>query len=94
VSFIRIYTDEETNFAMTKFLDPLIQDVVEKLKSAEVQASLESHILRPMISRVLSILYPYLFGIMLLWLMMFVCLAMILLILIRGSLADVLMLRK
>ena len=79
---------------MTKFLDPLIQDVLEKLRSPDVQASLENQVLRPMISRILSILYPYLFGIMLLWLMMFVCLALILLILVRGSIADILSLRK
>jgi hypothetical protein len=75
---------------MTKFLDPLIQDVLEKLKSPDLQASLEKEVLRPMISRILNILYPYLFGVMLLWLMMFVCLAMILLILVRGSLVDIL----
>jgi hypothetical protein len=75
---------------MTKFLDPLIQDLIEKLKSPDLQASLESEVLRPMISRILNILYPYLFGVMLLWLMMFVCLAMILLILVRGSLMDIL----
>ena len=79
---------------MTKFLDPLIQDVLEKIRSPDIQASLEEQVLRPMISRILSILYPYLFGIMLLWLMMFICLALILLILVRGSLADVLSLRK
>jgi len=79
---------------MTKFLDPLIQDVIEKLKAPEVQASIESQFLRPMISRVLNILYPYLFGVMLLWLMMFVCLALILLILVRGSLVDILNIRK
>jgi len=75
---------------MTKFLDPLIQDLIEKLKSPDLQASLESEVLRPMISRILNILYPYLFGVMLLWLMMFVCLALILLILVRGSLLDIL----
>lgn len=79
---------------MTKFLDPLIQDVLEKIRSPDVQESLENQVLRPMISRILNILYPYLFGVMLLWLMMFVCLALILLILVRGSLADVLSLRK
>jgi len=79
---------------MTKFLDPLIQDVLEKLRSPDVQESIENQVLRPMISRILNILYPYLFGIMLLWLMMFVCLALILLILVRGSLADILSLRK
>ena len=78
---------------MTKFLDPLIQDILEKVKSPDVQSSIEVHVLRPIISRILSILYPYLFGIMLLWLMMFLCLALILLILIRGSLVDVLSLR-
>jgi len=75
---------------MTKFLDPLIQDVIEKLKSADMQSALETEVLRPLISRVLNILYPYLFGVMLLWLMMFVCLALILIILVRGSLMDVL----
>jgi hypothetical protein len=79
---------------MTKFLDPLIQDVLEKLRSPDVQTSLETQVLRPMISRILNILYPYLFGVMLLWLMMFICLALILLILVRGSLADILSLRK
>ena len=79
---------------MTKFLDPLIQDVLEILRSPDIQASLEDQVLRPMISRILSILYPYLFGVMLLWLMMFVCLALILLILVRGSLADIISLRK
>jgi hypothetical protein len=75
---------------MTKFLDPLIQDILEKFKSPDLQASLESEVLKPMISRILNILYPYLFGVMLLWLMMFVCLALILLILVRGSLVDIL----
>jgi len=79
---------------MTKFLDPLIQDIMEKLKSPDVQSSLETQVLRPMISRILNILYPYIFGIMLLWLMMFVCLALILLILVRGSLADIVGFRK
>ena len=79
---------------MTTFLDPLIQDVLEKLKAPDIQASIESQVLRPMIARILHILYPYLFGIMLLWLMMFVCLALILLILVRGSLVDILNIRK
>ena len=79
---------------MAKFLDPLIQDILEKLKSPDVQSSFENQVLRPMISRILNILYPYIFGVMLLWLMMFVCLALILLILVRGSLADIVGFRK
>jgi hypothetical protein len=74
---------------MSKLLNPLFQDILDHVRSPEVQASLETNILKPIMIRILHILYPYLFGIMLLWLMMFVCLAMILLILVRGSLIDV-----
>jgi len=68
---------------------PIIQDILDTLKSAEVQSSLEDNILRPLLSRILHILYPYIFGVMLVWLMMFLCLALILLILVQGSLADI-----
>lgn len=73
---------------MSKMLEPLFQDILEQMRTPEVQTTLEVHILKPLMVRILHILYPYLFGIMLLWLMMFVCLALILLILVRGSLAD------
>ena len=76
---------------MTNFLNPLIHDILEKLRSPEIQSSLETQLLRPIITRILYILYPYILGVMLLWLMMFVCLALILLILIRGSLGDILL---
>lgn len=73
---------------MSKLLEPLFQDILEQMRTPEVQTTLETHILKPLMVRILHILYPYFFGIMLLWLMMFVCLAMILLILVRGSLVD------
>lgn len=73
---------------MGKFLDPLFQDILERMASPDVQSSLEVNIIRPMMLRILNILYPYIFGVMLLWLMMFVCLALILLILVRGSIVD------
>ena len=73
---------------MSKLLEPLFQDILEQMRTPEVQTTLEIHILKPLMVRILHILYPYIFGIMLLWLMMFVCLALILLILVRGSLAD------
>ena len=78
----------EDKFQMSKMLEPLFQDILEQMRSPDVQSTLEAQILKPLLVRVLHILYPYLFGIMLLWLMMFVCLALILLILLRGSLAD------
>lgn len=73
---------------MSKLLEPLFQDILEQMRTPEVQTTLEIHILKPLMVRILHILYPYLFGVMLMWLMMFVCLALILLILVRGSLAD------
>jgi hypothetical protein len=36
----------------------------------------------------MELIYPYLLGIMLLWVVMFVCVALILLILVRGSVAG------
>jgi hypothetical protein len=74
---------------MSKLLDSLLEDVSAQLKSPEVQATIETHIVRPVISSVLHILYPYLLGVMLLWLIMFVCVALILLILVRGSLVGI-----
>lgn len=71
---------------MNKLFTPLIADILEHLKSPEIQKALEIHVLRPIISTVLNIVYPYLLGVMVLWIIMFVCVAMILLILIRGSL--------
>ena len=73
---------------MSKLLDSLLEDILTHLKTPEVQSTLEVHILRPIISRVMHLLYPYLLGVMLLWLIMFVCVALILLILVRGSLTG------
>ena len=75
---------------MRKLLDPLVKDVLEQFQTPAVQEPLEEFVLRPLLQRILHLLYPYLFGVMLLWLMMFVCLALILLILVRGSLVDIL----
>ena len=71
---------------MNKLFGTLFADILEQLKSPEVQKLLEIHILRPVIGTILNIIYPYLVGIMVLWVIMFICLAMILLILVRGTL--------
>jgi hypothetical protein len=73
---------------MSKFFDALLKDVLEQLKTPEMQSAIETHIVRPVISTVLSMLYPYLLGVMLLWVIMFICVALILLILVRGSLIQ------
>jgi len=79
----------KTNLQGSKMLDSLWADILDKLKAPEVQRSLEVHIIRPVIASVLHILYPYILGVMLLWIIMFVCVALILLILVRGSLMDI-----
>ena len=71
---------------MNKLFGTLFADILEHLKSPEMQKILEIHILRPVIATILNIIYPYLVGIMVLWIIMFICLAMILLILVRGTL--------
>jgi hypothetical protein len=75
---------------MTKMFDSLLMDVAEQLKTPEAQTFLQVHILRPIITSVLSLVYPYLLGVMVLWVIMFICFALILLILVRGSLVGVL----
>jgi hypothetical protein len=71
-------------------MHPIIQDILDTLKSTELQTTVEVEILRPLLARILHILYPYIFGVMVVWIMMFLCLALILLILVRGSLVDIL----
>ena len=71
---------------MTKLFHALITDILEQIKTPEAQSLLEIHIVKPVITTVLNIVYPYLLGAMLLWGIMFVCVALILLILVRGVL--------
>ena len=73
---------------MRKLLDPLVKDVLEQFQSPAVQEPLEEFVLRPLLQHILNLLYPYIFGVMLLWIMMFLCLALILLVLLRGSVID------
>lgn len=74
---------------MSKLFESLLNDILDQLKTPEIRLAMETTIIRPVISSVLNILYPYLLGIMLLWVIMFVCVALILLILVRGSLPIV-----
>ena len=67
---------------MKKLMDALLADALEQFQRPEVQNA----ILRPVIVSVMNLLYPYLLGVMLLWIIMFICVALILLILVRGSL--------
>ncbi len=73
---------------MSKVLNSLLEDVLNRMKTPEARQLLELHILKPIISSVMDLVYPYVMGFMLLWLVMFVCVALILLILVRGSLTG------
>ena len=73
---------------MTKLIHALLANVMDHLKSPDAQRMIETTIVRPVILTVLNMVYPYLLGIMALWIIMFVCVALILLILVRGSLVH------
>ena len=47
---------------MRKLLDPLVKDVLEQFQSPSVQEPLEEFVLRPLLQRILNLLYPYIFG--------------------------------
>ena len=67
---------------MKKLLDALLADAAEQVQRPEVQNA----ILRPLLVSIFNVMYPYLLGAMLLWGIMFVCVALILHILVRGTL--------
>lgn len=67
---------------MRKVFDALLADAAEQLQRPEIQDA----ILRPILVSVFNVMYPYLLGAMLLWGIMFICVALILLILVRGTL--------
>jgi hypothetical protein len=67
---------------MKKLFDALLTDALEQVQRPEILNA----ILRPILVSIFNVVYPYLLGAMVLWVIMFVCVAMILLILVRGSL--------
>ena len=67
---------------MRKVFDALLADAAEQLQRPDVQEA----ILRPILVSIFNVMYPYLLGAMLLWGIMFICVALILLILVRGTL--------
>lgn len=67
---------------MKKLFDALLADAAEQVQRPEIQNA----ILRPLLVSIFNVLYPYLLGAMLLWGIMFICVALILLILVRGTL--------
>lgn len=67
---------------------PILQDVLALASKPETHTYVESNILKPILQRVIQHLYPYILGVMGLWILMFLCMAVILLLLVRGSLVE------
>jgi len=60
------------------------KSVQDFLASSDVQTFLELSILKPLLDKVFQYLYPYLLGVMSLWIIMFLCTVMVLVILLSG----------
>jgi len=73
-------------YVQTKKKKGMKKPVSDFLASSDVQTFLENIILRPLLEKVFQYLYPYLLGIMALWIIMFFCTIVILVILLRTGL--------
>ena len=75
----------KTNFNMAKVLTALLDDALIHLKDPEVQETIHSKVVQPILAKLLDILYPYLLGIGVLWGILFLCIVLILLIMLQGG---------
>lgn len=71
-----------------QFFEPILKDVLALAGNPETHSYIELKIIKPILQRVFQHLYPYIMGVMTLWILMFVCMAVILLVLVRGSLME------
>lgn len=76
------------------FFDNIFQDILEFGAKPETHTFLELHVIRPILSRIFKQLYPYILGVLVLWVLMFTCLAVIVILLTRGSIIDFVVFRK
>ena len=67
------------------FFDMLVQDILTQLGRQETHSFLEDHVIRPLLHRIFRNLYPYFFAVLILWILMFACLAVILLLIMRSK---------
>ena len=70
------------------FFDKIFQDILDFSSRPETHSYIEDHIVKPLLLRIFKQLYPYCMGILILWVLMFLCLAVILLSVLRGSLVG------
>lgn len=70
------------------FFQPILHDLMSLLSNPETQSFMEKQVLQPVLRRIFQELYPYILGVMTLWVVMFLCVALILILLVRGSILD------
>ena len=75
----------KTNFIMAKVVTALLDDALSHLKDPEIQDSIHSKIVEPLLAKLLEVLSPYILGIGILWAVMFLCIILILMILLHGG---------
>jgi len=67
---------------MSKVMESLVRDAMEKVKTPEVQRAFQENVIQPILAQILQVLYPYIAAVVGLWVLM--CLG-ILILLIRGK---------
>jgi len=63
------------------------KQVFEFLGSADVQQFFEQSVIRPLLDKIFQYLYPYLLGVMVLWGVMFICIVLVLVLILRTGLS-------
>lgn len=61
---------------------------LEFLGSADVQQFFEQAVIRPLLDNIFQYLYPYLLGVMVLWGIMFVCIVLVLILVMKSGLSG------
>lgn len=56
---------------MSKVLDSLLKDALEKVRTPEVQRAFQESVIEPILSQILTFLYPYIVGVLGLWVLIF-----------------------
>ena len=63
------------------------KQVLEFLGSSDVQQFFEQSVIRPLLDKIFQYLYPYLLGVMVLWGVMFICIVLVLVLILRTGLS-------
>ena len=67
---------------MSKVVESLLRDAMEKVKTPEVQRAFQENVVEPILAQILEVLYPYIAAIVAVWL--FMCIGIVVL-LIRSK---------